>query len=111
MPVNDLLHAGNQHLHPLQSKPLLPGPLLGEEVLEADGPGDPGQQQALLVIVQLKGSGSLELLSLKEIVDFDKAGVCQSPDPLYLVKVVDVEILGSDTPAVDILQPTEDLLQ
>ena len=34
-----------------------------------------------------------------------------SPDPLDLVEVVDVEILGSDTPAVDILQPADDLLQ
>ena len=45
------------------------------------------------------------------MVQFEKPGPCLLPDPLNLVEVVDVEILGSDTPAVDILQPTEDLLQ
>ena len=45
------------------------------------------------------------------MVQFEKPRLCLLPDPLNLVEVVDVEILGSDTPAVDILQPTEDLLQ
>ena len=33
------------------------------------------------------------------------------PDPLYLVQVVDVQILGPDTPAVNVLQSADDLLQ
>ena len=33
------------------------------------------------------------------------------PDPLDLVQVVDVEILGSNTSAVNILQSADDLLQ
>ena len=48
---------------------------------------------------------------LEKMVQFEKPGPCLLPDPLNLVEVVDVEILGSDTPAVDILQPAEDLLQ
>ena len=35
----------------------------------------------------------------------------REPDPLYLVQVVDVEILGPNTPAVNVLQPGDDLLQ
>ena len=35
--VNDLLHAGDQHLDTLQPEPLLPGPLLRKEVLKPDG--------------------------------------------------------------------------
>ena len=34
----DLLHARNQHLHTLQTKPLLRSPLLSKEGLKADGP-------------------------------------------------------------------------
>ena len=33
------------------------------------------------------------------------------PDPLNLVQVVDMKILGSDAPAVNILQPADDFLQ
>ena len=112
-PVNDLLHAGNQHLDSLQSEPLLSGPLLGQEVLEADGSRDPRQQQTLLIIVQLQRPRSLQLLSvrMRNIMRENTGEARLSPDPLDLVEVVDVEILGSDTPAVDILQSADDLLQ
>ena len=55
----------------------------------------PGQQKPLLSVVQLHGSRRLKPL----------------PDPVDLVKVVDVHVLRPNAPAVHILQPVDDLLE
>ena len=63
-----LLHAGNEHLHALQSEPLLRRPLLGEESLKPDGPGYAGQQQPLLHVVECERARSLQPLSDPDIL-------------------------------------------
>ena len=41
LPVDDLLHAGDEHLHALQTEPLLRRPLLCQEILKSSRPRDP----------------------------------------------------------------------
>ena len=55
----------------------------------------PSKQQSLLCAVQFHGSRGLKPL----------------PDPVDLVEVVDVHVLGADATAVHVLQPGDDLLQ
>lgn len=46
-PVHDLLHGGDHDLDALQAEALLGAVLLGKEVLEAGGAGDPGGREGL----------------------------------------------------------------
>ena len=73
--VNDLLHAGDQHLDTLQPEPLLPGPLLRQEVLKPDGSVLFREEKIFLVLQKI----SVDLVILASSSLFSSLSSCSDP--------------------------------
>ena len=73
--VNDLLHAGDQHLDTLQPEPLLAGPLLSQEVLKPDGSELFCEEKIFLVLQKI----SVDLVILASSSLFSSLSSCSDP--------------------------------